>query len=91
LADYVDAVPLALAQMWIRENFKITVESNYLPNIGKYRTFYKPMDIIPKEFKSRKEYYFAVEKYYDKTNYDCYDDALEVGINKAIELIKNEV
>lgn len=91
--DYSDGesweqkITLSLLQKWIREVHKITVESNYLPNIGKYRCFYKPQSIIPKEFKTPKEYANAVDKYYKKVNYDKYEDALAVGIEEGLNLL----
>ena len=75
-------------QKWLRDKHGITVESNFLPNIKKYRCFYKPQNIIPKDFKDWKEYYIAVDKYFGKENYDTYEEALEVGLFRAAEQIK---
>ena len=77
----------ALLQRWLRKIHKINVESNYLSNIQKYRTLFKPMSIIPKTFKNRTEYGLAVDKYYSKTSHDTYEDALEEGLYKALKLI----
>lgn len=77
----------SLLQKWIREKHKINVESNYLPNIQKYRALFVPMNIIPKTYKSAWKHYAAVKPYLDTTNYDSYEEALEAGIIKALELI----
>lgn len=85
--SWEEPVTLSLLQKWLREVHKITVESNYLPNIGKYRCLYKPQSIIPKDFKSFKEYHLAVEKYYGKTNYNKYEEALAVGLEEGLKLL----
>jgi hypothetical protein len=74
-------------QKWIREEHNIIVESNYLPNIQKYRCLYKPMNIIPKKFKTRKELALAIDKYYSKIDFDTYEEALELGLNLGLEQI----
>lgn len=73
---------------WFRETYRINIESNYLPNIQKYRSTYKPMDIIPKEYPSFREYAFAAEIYFGKTNYDSHVEALKEGIEEAIKIVK---
>ena len=80
----------SLLQKWIRKNHKINVESNYLPNIQKYRALFVPMNIIPKTYKSASKHYAAVKPYLDTTNYDSYEEALEAGIIKALELITKQ-
>lgn len=75
-------------QQWLREVYNINVESNYLPNISKYRSLYKPMNIKASDFKTAKDWYNAVDKYYGKTNYDTYEEALESGLLEALKLIK---
>lgn len=80
-------ITLSLLQKWLRKKHRINVESNYLSNIEKYRCLYKPMDIIPKSFKTKKEYAEAVDKYYGKTSYDEYEDALAVGLEKGLKLL----
>jgi len=76
-------------QKWIREKHGITVESNFLANIQKYRSFYKPKNIIPKTFRSNSEYHIAVERYYSKVNYETYEEALEDGLTQALMIIKD--
>lgn len=78
---------LSLLQKWLREEHKINVESNYLPNIDKYRCLYKPKSVVPKDFKSHKEYMDAVDKYYGKTSYLKYEDALAVGVEEGLKLL----
>lgn len=81
----------SVLQKWIREEHKITVESNFLPNIQKYRCLYKPQNIIPKDFKrdgkSYKEYHLAVDQYYGKDSYETYEEALETGLREALKII----
>ena len=72
-----------LLQKWLREVHNINVESNYLPNIQKYRCLYVPMaKVIP-----NKEKYAFRSKYYGTDNFDTYEEALEEGLQKALELI----
>lgn len=78
-----------LAQKWLREVHNINVESNYLPNIQKYRALFVPMEIIPKTFKSARKHYDAVRQYLDTTNYNTYEEALDVGIYNAIQIVKS--
>jgi hypothetical protein len=75
-------------QKWLREEHKINVESNYKPNIGKYSSLYIPMDIIPKSFKSYKDYHNGTSEYISTINCDKYEDALEIGLIEALKLIK---
>lgn len=77
-----------LLQKWLREIHRINVESNWLPNIQKYRCLFKPMDIKPKDFNSCSEYYKLNNKYYGTTNYNTYEEALEDGLYNALLLIK---
>lgn len=80
----------SLLQRWLREKHQINIESNYLPNIQKFRCLYKPMYIIPKNFKTRKEYLEATEKYYGKEDYDTYEQALEKGLQEGLKLITSK-
>lgn len=83
-------------QKWIREEHNITVESNFLPNIQKYRCLYKPKNIIPKDLRqpgmSNKEFnaavHLAIDRYYGKVSYETYEEALETGLYEALLLIK---
>jgi len=85
-------------QKWIRETHAITVESNFLPNIQKYRCLYKPKSIIPKDLRqpgmSNKEFHaavhLAIDKYYGKDSYDTYEEALETGLGEALKIITEE-
>ena len=79
----------SLAQKWLREVHNINVESNYCPNIQKYRALSIPMDIIPKTFKSPTKHFLIVRKYLDTTNCDTYEEALDIGISKAIQIVKS--
>lgn len=82
----------SLLQRWLREVHKINVESNYLPNIQKYRCLYKPMILIPKE-ELRKNGVISLhnemKKYYNNLNYNTYEEALEIGLQEALKLVKN--
>lgn len=82
-------ITLSLLQKWLRKTHRINVESNYLPNIDKYRCLYKPKDVVTNQFKSHKEYMDAVDKYYGKTSYDEYEDALAVGVEEGLKLLPN--
>jgi len=82
------AVSQAALQTWLRTNHRINVESNWLPNIGKFRTLYKPMDIKPKDFNSGGAYHMAVDKFYSKKNHSSYESALEEGLQEGLKLIK---
>jgi len=75
-------------QRWLREEHNINVESNYLPNIQKYRALSIPMDIIPKSFKTYWLYHKAISKYHSIIDCDTYEDALEIGLLEALKLIK---
>lgn len=77
----------SLLQKWLREVRQINVESNYLPNIQKYRCLFKPMDIIPKNYDSYREFNSAISKYYGKENCNTYEEALEKGLQQALKLI----
>jgi len=72
---------------WFRIKHKINIEANYLSNINKYRWLAKPMNIIPKNYKSRIEYAKAVDKYYGKLNYNTPHEALKYAIDCAIKTI----
>lgn len=78
----------SLLQKWLREKHNINVESNYLSNIQTYRCIFKPMNIIPKSFKTRADFDNAVYKYYGKINYDRYEEALEAGLIEGLKHIK---
>jgi hypothetical protein len=71
----------SLLQKWLREVHHINVESNYLPNIKKYGCLYIPMGGKSK----RSDVNFVDKKYYD-----TYEDALEIGLQKGLNLIYNE-
>ncbi len=66
---------------WLKVNHKINVEANYLSNIGKYRWLAKPMNIIPKSFKTIKEYAIAVNKYYGKEDFNSPQEAYSVAFD----------
>lgn len=73
----------SLLQKWLREEHQINVESNYLPNIQKYRCLYVPMTMaIP-----NKEKYSLRSKYYGIDNHETYEHALEEGLQEALKLI----
>lgn len=84
----ISAPTQSLLQRWLREVHGINVESNWLPNIQKYRCMFKPMDILPKEFISREEYYNAVSQYFSKNSHNTYEEALEEGLLEGLKLIK---
>lgn len=87
----VIAAPLwQQAVEWLRTEKKINVEANYLPNIQTYRSLFKPMNILAKDYKSMREYKNACDKYYGKVNHNTSYKALEEGIEKAIEILKSE-
>jgi len=70
-------------QKWLREEHRINVESNYLPNIQKYRCLYVPMTkAIP-----NREKYSLRSKYYGIDNHETYEQALEEGLLEALKLI----
>tara|TARA_R110000851_G_scaffold36063_1_gene94386 strand:- start:121 stop:546 length:426 start_codon:yes stop_codon:yes gene_type:complete len=68
----------SLLQKWLREEHKINVESNYLPNIQKYSCLYIPM---------RGKACISDRKYVSKLKFDTYEEALEEGLQEALKLI----
>lgn len=78
----------SLLQRWLREIHKINVESNYLPNVGKYKSTFKPMTIIPKTFRNFKECYIKCSKYYGNIYHNTYEESLEEALLEALKLIK---
>ena len=73
----------SLLQKWLREEHRINVESNYLPNIQKYRCLYVPMTkAIP-----NREKYSLRSKYYGIDNHETYEQALEKGLQEALKLL----
>ena len=77
-------IELCLLQKWLREVHKINVESNYLPNIQKYRCLFVPMTKkIPNKIK-----YSLRSKYYGNIDYNTYEEALEAGLLEGLKLIK---
>ena len=81
--NFFSAPPQSVLQKWLREVHNINVESNYLPNIQKYRCLYVPMTkVIP-----NKEKYAFRSKYYGTDNFDTYEEALESGLQEALKLI----
>ncbi len=66
---------------WLRVKHGINVEANRLSNIGKYRWLAIPMNIIPKSFKTKKEYLDAVYKYYGKENFDTPQEAYSAAFD----------
>lgn len=86
--DRVD-ITIQLAVKWILINFDINIEANYLSNIQKYRWLAKPRSIIPKSFKTSKEYAIAVDKYYGKESFNSPQEAYQQAIKYCLtELIK---
>lgn len=83
----IGKITQSLLQRWLREKHNINVESNYLSNIQKYKCLYIPMNIIPKNYKSKDEFYLITKLYIGKINHDNYEQALEEGLYKALELI----
>jgi len=69
---------------WLRVKHNINVEANYLPNISKYRWVAKPMNIIPKSFKTVTEYAIAVDRYYGKENFDTPQAAYSAAIDYVL-------
>lgn len=84
--DIIECPTQSLLQRWLREVHNINVESNGLPNIGKYRCLFIPMYITPKDY--RKTAYIGLNEYYGKINYNTYEEALEAGLQEALKLIK---
>lgn len=76
--ENVSAPTQSLLQKWLREVHKINVESNYLPNVEKYGCLYIPMSGKAKP---------SDLKYVDKRRFDKYEEALEVGLQKALKQI----
>jgi|TARA_B110000914_G_C15370642_1_gene403008 hypothetical protein len=74
----IDAPTQSLLQKWLREEHKINVESNYLPNIQKYSCLYIPM---------RGKACISDRKYVSKLKFDTYEEALEEGLQEALKLI----
>lgn len=78
-------------QKWLREEHKINVESNWLPNIEKYRCLFIPMDSKkPKTFKTWREYDNYRAPYLSFDDFETYEEALEQGLIKGLELIEKK-
>jgi hypothetical protein len=77
--DVNKQIELFLLQRWLREVHKINVESNYLPNIQKYGCLYIPMTGKAS---------INDLKHVNRERYNSYEEALEIGLFKALELIK---
>jgi regulator of sigma D len=75
-------------QKWLREKHRVNVEVNWLPNIGKYRVLYTPMDDKPNKFKSIKEFYKNRFQYFSNINFEVYEHALEYGLLRGLKQIK---
>lgn len=73
-------------QKWFREEHRISIEANWLPNKGTYRALYTPMDIQPK-FLTRSEMVKHILKYIGVKDFDTYEEALEEGLQQALKLI----
>lgn len=81
-----EAAQLHILQKWFREEHRINVNANWLPNLQVYRGLFTPMDIKPKEL--TKEQILGISlKYVSSINFDTYEEALEEALNKALELI----
>lgn len=75
-------------QKWLREVHKINVESNYLPNVEKYRCLFIPMTLKkPSEYSTPGTAFASRFNYLDKENYNTYEEALEIGLYQALKLI----
>ena len=79
----------SLLQKWLREVHNINVESNYLPNIKKYRCLFIPMTLKkPSEYSTPRTAFTSRLNYLGKENYNTYEKALEAGLQEALKLIK---
>jgi len=87
IATMISAPTQSILQKWLRDSHAINVESNYLPNIEKFRCLYKPMHIQGAHFKNPKEYEKNVGKYYSTLNHNTYEKALEEGLKEALLLL----
>lgn len=83
-AIYYSAPEQWMVVEWLRVKHNINVEANYLPNISKYRWVAKPMNIIPKSFKTVTEYAIAVDRYYGKENFDTPQAAYSAAIDYVL-------
>ena len=79
----------SLLQKWLREVHKINVESNYLPNVEKYKCLFIPMTLKkPSEYSTPGTAFTSRFNYLGKENYNTYEEALEIGLQEALKLIK---
>lgn len=86
--DVMSAPTQSLLQKWLREVHKINVESNYLPNVEKYRCLFIPMTLKkPSEYSTPGTAFASRFNYLDKENYNTYEEALEIGLYQALKLI----
>ena len=81
-----EAPKLGDLKTWFREEHRINVESNWLPNIQKFRSLYTKMDVKPKEL-TIDEIKVYNKAHTSKINFDSYEEALNYGLLKAFELI----
>ena len=78
----------SLLQKWLREVHKINVESNYLPNVEKYRCLFIPMTLKkPSEYSTPGTAFTSRFNYLGKEHYNTYEEALEIGLYQALLLI----
>ena len=74
-------------QKWLREVHKINVESNYLPNVEKYKCLFIPMTLKkPSEYSTPGTAFTSRFNYLGKENYNTYEEALEIGLQEALKL-----
>ena len=87
--DVMSAPTQSLLQKWLREVHKINVESNYLPNVEKYRCLFIPMTLKkPSEYSTPGTAFTSRFNYLGKEHYNTYEEALETGLQEGLKLIK---
>jgi hypothetical protein len=80
----------ALLGKWLRDVHNINVESNFLPNIQKYRCLYKPQHIKTKDCKTKEEFKSVMDKYISTTRHETHEEALEEGLLNGLKVLQEE-
>lgn len=85
------APSLELAAKWLRKEKKLSISVSWMPNIKKYNCICSDMNYTPKEHPSKDAYKMYKEQFEVRKNgndwFDDYEEALSVGIDKAIEML----
>jgi len=80
--EYVSAPTQSLLQKWLRETHNIHIKIE-ISNIGRYY-----FQIYQFEPKNKSNVLFFISQNVGLSKYDVYEEALEIGLQEALKLIK---